>query len=57
MDNFSISQDQIAFILNRAIQDDIIIGHEVFRYLKTSCRKSYAIEIKLDMHKAYDKME
>lgn len=55
--NFLISQDQAAFVPNRAIHDNIIIAHEVFHYLKTFRSKSKVVAIKLDMYKAYDKVE
>lgn len=55
--NSLISQDQTTFIMNRAIQDNIIIAYEIFHYIKTSPSKSHAMTIKLDMHKADDKIE
>lgn len=53
-----ISLSHNAFVSNRLIQDNILIAHEVFHYLKL-CKstKGFEIGIKLDMNKAYDRVE
>ncbi|XP_057986601.1 uncharacterized protein LOC131171150 [Hevea brasiliensis] len=55
--DYLISQDQAAFIPSRAIQDNIIIVHEAFHFLRTSNSRSHSMAIKLDMHKAYDQVD
>lgn len=53
-----ITSNQSAFVGGRQIQDNLIIAHEVFHSLKrrdTRGRKNVAI--KLDMSKAYDRLE
>lgn len=56
--NAVISESQSAFILGRAISDNIIIGHECLHALRgiKSGREGYAA-LKLDMSKAYDQVE
>ncbi|KAH0996802.1 hypothetical protein GBA52_020666 [Prunus armeniaca] len=53
-----ISQHQNAFVPGRQIQDNILLAHEAFHYLrlKTS-RKAFELGLKLDMNKAYDRVE
>lgn len=49
---------QNAFMAGRQIQDNIGITHEIFHFLKmrkTKCK--FELGIKLDMHKAYDRVE
>ena len=48
---------QGAFIANRAIQDNILIAHEIFHSLKAKQGKEGFIAIKLDMEQAYDRIE
>lgn len=52
-----IPVDQNTFIPHRAIQDNIIIAHEVFYYLKISHSLQYFMALKLDMYKAYDQVD
>lgn len=49
---------QGAFIPDRIIQDNIILANEVFQSFKNKCGKEGGwIAIKLDMEKAYDRLE
>ncbi|CAN6700215.1 unnamed protein product [Malus baccata var. baccata] len=44
--------------ISRQIQDNIGIAHEVFHFLKTrKAKRRFEVGIKLDMHKAYDRVE
>ncbi|TQD76541.1 hypothetical protein C1H46_037913 [Malus baccata] len=53
-----ISPTQNAFIVGRQIQDNIGITHELFHFLKMRKAKcKFELGIKLDMHKAYDRVE
>ncbi|KAK4254232.1 hypothetical protein QN277_009639 [Acacia crassicarpa] len=53
-----ISPSQSAFFPSRCIQDNIIIAHEVYHYLR---RKKdgpkFEFALKMDMNKAYDRVE
>lgn len=53
-----ISDTQNAFVPGRAIQDNLLVAHKVFHYLKTK-RKGLVndLGLKLDMSKAYDRVE
>lgn len=49
---------QNAFIADRQIQGNIAIAHELFHFLKLRKAKAKVeMCIKLDMHKAYDRVE
>ncbi|KAM1467772.1 hypothetical protein ACFX2I_032832 [Malus domestica] len=49
---------QNAFVMDRQIQDNIGIAHKLFHFLKLRKAKwKYELGIKLDMHKAYDRVE
>ncbi|CAN6553756.1 unnamed protein product [Malus baccata var. baccata] len=53
-----ISPSQNAFVEGRQIHDNIGIAHEMFHFLKGRKAKSkYELGIKLDMQKAYDRVE
>nr|XP_028948068.1 uncharacterized protein LOC114820903 [Malus domestica] len=53
-----ISPMQNAFLVGRQIQDNIGIAHEMFHFLKLwKTKQKFEMGIKLDMHKAYDRVE
>lgn len=53
-----ISENQSAFVQDRAITDNILISHEILHYLKTStASKRCSMAVKIDMSKAYDRLE
>ena len=53
-----ISKTQNAFIVDRLITDNILIVFESLHHMKTNCtRKKGFMAMKLDMSKAYDKVE
>ncbi|XP_050104738.1 uncharacterized protein LOC126584378 [Malus sylvestris] len=46
------------FVTGRQIQDNIVIAHEMFHFLKLRKAKTrFELGIKLDMNKAYDRIE
>lgn len=51
-----ILEDQNVFVSSRAIQDNLVIAHKVFHFLKMSRRRMHSMATKLDMYKAYDQM-
>ncbi|CAL1389652.1 unnamed protein product [Linum trigynum] len=53
-----VSPEQNAFIKERQIVDNVLIGHEIMHYLKikTKGKKGY-MALKVDMEKAYDRVE
>ena len=53
-----ILENQSAFILGRAISDNVLITHETLHYLKTSdAKKHCSMAVKTDKSKAYDRLE
>lgn len=52
-----ISPNQVAFIPNRSIHDNIIVNHEIMYYLNKKGGKKSFMAIKIDLAKAYDKVE
>ncbi|KAL6126193.1 hypothetical protein ACLB2K_074244 [Fragaria x ananassa] len=53
-----ISEHQNAFVLEGQIQDNLILAHEAYHYLKLKNSKSdHECALKLDMNKAYDRVE
>ncbi|KAK3226086.1 hypothetical protein Dsin_005948 [Dipteronia sinensis] len=52
-----ISEAQSAFILGRLISDNIMVSFECMHMIKRRKRKRGSMAIKLDMSKAYDRME
>lgn len=52
--NKRISQNQRAFAPGRAIQDNILIAHELFSDFQKRKGKTGTMAIKLDLEKAYD---
>ncbi|KAM0980828.1 hypothetical protein ACFX2J_013962 [Malus domestica] len=53
-----ISPSQNAFVAGRQIQDNIGIAHELFHFLKSrKAKRKFELGIKLNMHKAYDRVE
>ncbi|KAK4254647.1 hypothetical protein QN277_010000 [Acacia crassicarpa] len=53
-----ISPNQRAFIAGRMIQDNIILTHEAFHYLKhRRPSRKWEFALKMDMNKAYDRVE
>ena len=60
-----VSESQSAFMSNRLIIDNILVAHETLHHLKTKKKKNKNkkkgktgyMAIKLDMSKAYDRME
>ncbi|CAA7044435.1 unnamed protein product [Microthlaspi erraticum] len=53
-----VSENQSAFLPQRAISDNVLITHETLHYLKTSkAKKEVYMAVKSDMTKAYDRIE
>lgn len=53
----NISENQSAFTPVRLIMDNILVAFELFHSMKSDAGRSGTMAIKLDMSKAYDKVE
>jgi hypothetical protein len=52
-----ISPNQSAFLPSRSIQDNLILAHEIFHSMKNKKGNGALMALKLDMEKAFDRME
>jgi len=55
--NRLVSPFQSAFILDRSIHDNILITHDIMHKFKNSNGKVAWVTLKLDMEKAYDRLQ
>lgn len=55
--NDLISPHQLTFIADRSIEDNILITHEMLYHMRTHHCKSQFMAIKMDLSKAYDRVE
>ncbi|XP_074297338.1 uncharacterized protein LOC141628049 [Silene latifolia] len=55
--NDIVSENQSAFTPGRAISDNVLVAFEIFHYMKNSKSTGGYMAIKLDMAKAYDRVE
>jgi hypothetical protein len=55
--HYFISPHQSAFVRTKTIQDNTIMAHELFHTINSKRGKSGLMAIKIDIEKAFDKME
>ena len=55
---YIISENQSAFVANRLITDNVLVAYEIMHYIKCKRdRNDSFMDVKLDMSKAFDKVE
>lgn len=52
-----ISPFQTAFVPGRSIQENVIVGQEVLHSMKSKRKRKGLFALKLDMERAYDRMD
>lgn len=55
--DYLISPNQGAFLKCRLISDNILLSHEIFHHMRTHTSQKRWMTLKLDMSKAYDRVE